>query len=98
MSDLAKWGLLLAGLIAIVAAVVSLPVFNVIDIPTLTSSVSMITSVCSSSLQSARGIINFFFPESVRPLVTVALGYMFTKFLLVWVIKIFSLVYSWIFK
>ena len=98
MSDLAKWALLLAGLIAIVAAVVALPVFQVINISSLTSAISTITTKCSSALTAARGIINFFFPEAVRPLVTVALGYMFTKFLIVWAIKIISLAYTWIFK
>ena len=98
MSDLAKWALLLAGLIAIVAAVVALPVFQIIDITALTSAVSTITSKCASALVAARGIINYFFPEAIRPLVTVALGYMFTKFLIVWAIKIISLAYTWIFK
>lgn len=98
MSEIAKWALLLAGLIAIVAAVVALPVFQVIDVSALTSAVSTVTTKCAAALTAARGIINFFFPESVRPLLTVAIGYMFTKFLIVWAIKIVSLAYTWIFK
>lgn len=98
MSDLAKWALLVAGLVAIVAAVVALPIFQIIDISALTSAVTTIATTCSTALTAARGIINFFFPEAVRPLVTVAIVYMCTKFLVVWTIKIISLVYSWIFK
>lgn len=98
MSDLAKWALLLAGLIAIVAAVVALPIFQIIDVASLTSAVTTISTKCSSALIAARGIINFFFFPAVRPMVTIAIGYMMTKFLVIWAIKIISLVYSWIFK
>lgn len=98
MSDLAKWALLVAGLIAIVAAVVALPIFQIIDVASLTSAVSTIASKCSSALIAARGIINFFFFPATRPLLTVAIGYLMTKFLVVWTIKIVSVVYKWIFK
>ena len=98
MSDIAKWALLLAGLIAIVAAVVALPIFDLLNIEQLTSAVSSITSTCSSAFIAARGLINYFFPAPVRPMVTIAIGYLFTRTFLIWGIKIISIVYKWIFK
>ena len=98
MSDLAKWALLLAGLVAIVAAVVALPIFQIIDIASLTSAVATISVKCSSYLTAARGIINFFFFPAMRPMLTIAIGYSISGFLLIWAIKIVSMVYCWILK
>lgn len=98
MSDLAKWALLLAGLVAIVAAVVALPIFQIIDISSLTNAITSIANQCGSALTAARGIVNYFFFPAMRPALTVAIGYMITKFLVIWAIKIISVVYQWIFK
>ncbi len=98
MADIAKWALLLAGLVAIIALIVTLPVFEALNMQELTNAIAGISSIASGALSSARGIINCFLTPAGRTILTILLGYMFTKFLLKWAIQIVAIAYKWIFK
>lgn len=98
MSDIAKWALLVAGMIAIIALIVALPIFDIINIDELTNTVSSIATICSNALQSARGLINYFLTPVGRNILTVVIGYEFAKFAYKWGIKILAYAYKWIFK
>lgn len=98
MSDVVKWGILVAGLVAIVAMILLLPIFDAININALTESISGITQTAAGALQSARGIINFFLLPVGRPILTVVIAWLFSKRLVLWSVQILSKVYTWIFK
>lgn len=98
MADIAKWALLVAGLIAIVALILALPIFDALNIDELTRAIAGISSISSTYLQAARGLINYFLTPVGRTILTVVIGYEMLKFLLKWGVQIVSLVYHWIFK
>lgn len=98
MSDIAKWALLVAGMVAIIALIVALPIFDIINVDELTNTVSSIATICSNALQSARGLINYFLTPFGRNILTVVIGYEFGKFAYKWGIKILAYAYKWIFK
>lgn len=98
MSDIAKWALLVAGMIAIIALIVALPIFDIINVEELTNTVSSIATICSNALRAARGLINYFLTPVGRNILTVVIGYEFGKFAYKWGIKILAYAYKWIFK
>lgn len=98
MSDIAKWALLLAGMVALIALIVALPIFDIINVQELTAAVSGISTICASALQSARGLINYFLTPVGRTILTVVINYMFFKFAYKWGVKVLAYAYKWIFK
>ena len=98
MTDIAKWALLLAGMIALIALIVALPIFDVLNIEELTAAISGITSICSGALQAGRGIINYFFTPVGRTLLTVVIDYELLKWAYKWGIKVLAYAYKWILK
>lgn len=98
MTDLAKWALLLAGLVAIVALIVALPIFDIINVDELTAAISGIATLTSQALIAARGIVNCFLTPVGRTILSVVIGYMILRFLYRWGVQLVSLAYKWIFK
>lgn len=98
MADIAKWAILVAGLVAIIALIVALPVFDILNIEILTTSISNVASIAGAALTSARGLINFFVLPQAIPLVTILIGYMIGRPFVLWSIKILTMAYHWIFK
>ena len=60
MSDIVKWGLLTAGLIALIGLVMALPFVGYIDLGQFGAAVNNIVNVAGDFFQSARGLINCF--------------------------------------
>lgn len=98
MSDLAKWALLVAGLIAIIALIVALPIFSALNVDELTSAVSGIVTAASGAFQAARGIINCFFTPVGRTILSVVINYKLLRFAYKWGVQVVAMAYRWIFK
>lgn len=98
MADIAKWAILVAGLVAIIALIVALPIFELLDIAVLTSAIGNIANLAGAALTSARGLLNYFVLPAAIPLVTVVIGYVILRPFLLWSIKILTMAYHWIFK
>ena len=98
MSDIAKWALLVAGLVAIIALIVALPIFSVLNVDELTSAVSGIVTAAAGAFQAARGFINCFFTPVGRTILTVVINYKLLRWAYKWAIQVLSMAYRWIFK
>lgn len=98
MSDIAKWGLLLAGLVAIVALIVGLGLLPA-DLSTeFTRAISGIVDMIGGYIQAFRGLINVFLPSWSRSFLTVLLAYYITKPFATIIIKYTIQAYHYIFK
>lgn len=60
MTDIVKWGLLTAGLIALIALIMALPFVGYIDLGQFGAAINNIVSVAGDAFRSARGLINCF--------------------------------------
>lgn len=98
MSDIAKWGLLVAGMVAMIALLLAIPLFADLDIAVISSTISTFTGVISPHIGFARGLINFLVLPQVIPLINAILLYVITKPLVIGAIHITRGIYSWIFK
>ena len=97
MSDAVKWGLLVAGAIAVIALIVALPITEILG-GDVSGYMADLLDIIGDFLTNARGIINLFLdPFSIR-LVSVALGFIILKPFITLSIKLATLVYKWIFK
>ena len=79
MSDVVKWALLTAGLIALIALVMALPFVGYIDLGEFGAAVSNIVSIAGQFFQSARGLINAFLLPFGRNLLSGILVWLFGK-------------------
>lgn len=98
MSDVVKWGLLTAGLIALVVGVMSLPFVGFIDLGEFGAALDNIISVAGGAFQQARGLINCFLLPFGRTLLTGIMGWLFGKWAITIGIKIVSWVYHFVFR
>lgn len=98
MSDIAKWALLVAGAVALIALIVALPFMQGINVSEFTSSITSIVTVAGSSFNVARRIINQFLTPVGRNILSGLLVYLFAKFLITMGIKIATWIYHFIFK
>lgn len=98
MADIAKWALLVAGILIVITLILALPIATVLSGSNISEIVSSFTSVMSPFIRTARGFINIFLDPFGRTLFSVVIGYLFVRFFLLWPIKAISSVYHWIFK
>ncbi len=98
MSDIVKWGLLTAGLIAIVALVMNLPFVEYADMGEFAAAINNIVSVCGEFFQDARGLINCFLLPFGRTLLSGIMVWLFGKWAITVAIKITAWVYHFIFR
>ena len=98
MSDAAKWALLAAALVILIALVVSLPFFAYINSSVFSSAVTVIVSTAEDYFRAARGTINVFFSSWGRGALTGLLVYWFGKWAFTVVIKLSTWVYHFVFK
>lgn len=98
MSDIAKWALLAAAAVSIIALIVALPFVEFINLGELTSAINGIVSICGSAFASARGIVNNFLTPFGRTLLSGILIYLFGKFFIGKTIEIVIWIYHFIFK
>lgn len=98
MSDIAKWALLVAGMVAMIALLLAIPLFEGINLSSLTSTINQFTSVISPYIGFARGLINYMVLPQAIPIINVILVYILTKPLVIGAIHLTRGIYSWIFK
>lgn len=98
MSDIAKWAILVAGIVVIIGLIVALPFVKFINLGELTTSINGIVSIAGSSFAAARGIINNFLTPFGRTLLSGILIYLFGKFFIGKTIDIVIWAYHFIFK
>lgn len=98
MSDIAKWALLIAGAVALIALIVALPFVKFIDLGEFGNAINNIVTVVGSAFQNARGLLNNFLTPFGRGMVTGILVYLFGKWAITIGIKITAWIYHFIFK
>lgn len=98
MSDLVKWGLLTAGLIALVGLIMALPFVGFIDLGQFSAALGNIVTVVGGFFQSARGLINCFLLPFGRTLLSGIIIWLFGKWAITVAIKIVAWVYHFIFR
>ena len=98
MSDIVKWGLLTAGLIALVALVMALPVAGYVDLNQFGQALGNIVDIAGGLFRSARGLINAFLLPSGRTLLTGILTWLFGKWAITIAIKVVAWVYHFVFR
>lgn len=98
MSDVAKWALLVAGIVALIALIVALPFAKYIDATEFGAALTSIVNVAGDFLTSARGLINNFLSSFGRGLLSGIIVWLFGKAVIPIVIKITAWVYHFIFK
>lgn len=98
MSDIAKWGLLIAGAVVIIGLIIALPFMNFVDTGQLTSAINDVVSVASSAFTSVRGLLNNFLSPFGRTALSGLIVYFFTKWIVTATIKLTTWIYHFIFK
>ena len=98
MSEIVKWGLLVAAAVATIAIIVSLPFASYIDGTAFGQQVSILLSHVSGALMQARGLVNNFLSPLGRNILTGIMVYLLAKYFLLMVVKISSWIYHFIFK
>ncbi len=98
MADIAKWGILIAVALGVIALIVALPVTEMIDISALSEGFLQISMVLSANLMRARGFLNLFVPEGYEWMITASITWNLTSRFLTWAINIISQAAHYIFK
>lgn len=98
MGDIAKWALLVAGIVAIIALIVALPFVEFINVDEFGAAVASVVNIAGSALRFGRGLINNFFSPFGRNVVTGLLYWLLLKPFLMTGIKAMIWVYHYIFK
>lgn len=98
MSDVAKWALLVAAAVAIIALIVALPFVKYIDLGEFGYMLGELGTLCGGAFASARGLINCFLTPFGRTLLSGLLYYLFGKFIITIGIKVTAWAYHFIFK
>lgn len=83
MSDIVKWGILIAVVLLIFTAILTLPVFLGFNIPALATYLNQFVSVCGDTITWGRNFINnFLYPEAVTALSGLIIYFVARPFLL----------------
>lgn len=98
MSDVAKWALLVAGIVALIALIVALPFVKYIDATEFGEALTTIVNIAGDALSNARGLINIFLSPFGRGLLSGIIVWLFGKKLIPLVIKVTAWAYHFIFK
>lgn len=98
MSEIAKWALLVAAMLGLIATVVTIGIFDAINVAAVSATVSQFTGLISPYVGFARGLINYLVFPQVIPLIDVILFYLITKPFVVGLLMVGRNIYVWIFK
>lgn len=100
MSDVVKWALLVAGFLALIALILTLPVakFFGSGAPTVSQGLAIIADLTSHYLYTARAFINIFLTGPGRKVLTGIIGYLFTRWIVLMGVKLTTWIYHFIFK
>ena len=98
MSDVAKWTLLVAGAVALIALIIALPFVKFIDVGEFASILSQIVDIAGSGFLFGRGLLNNFLTPFGRKVLTGLIYWLFGKWILPITIKIGAWIYHWVLK
>lgn len=98
MSDAIKWGLLTAGLVALVGLIMALPIAQFVDLGQFGQTLNNIVNVAGTFFQDARGLINAFLLPFGRTLLSGIMIWLFGKWAITLGIKISAWVYHFVFR
>lgn len=98
MGEFVKWGLLVAGAVALIALIVALPFMEFLNVGELSNQIGVVVTYCGSFFANARGLINIFLAPFGRTVLSGLIGYFMTKWIIKLGIKITAWIYHFIFK
>lgn len=98
MGDFVKWGLLIVGLVAVIALIVALPVWEYLDTTELGTAVGSLVTYVGDFFRSARGLINNFTTPFGAGALTAVITFKLTKPFVTRAIKMLVGIYHFIFK
>ena len=98
MGDVVKWGLLVAGIILLIALVSELPFLEFMNLGELSSAVATVVSTCGSVFRFARGLINNFLTPFGRGAATGLIFWVICKPFIMQAIQYIVMIYHYIFK
>lgn len=98
MSNIVKWGLLAAAVVALVALIVALPFNDYISSSNFSEAVNVIINYLGKYLKFGRALLNNFLNTWGRTALTGLIAYSFTKFFITLSIKVGSWVYHFVFR
>lgn len=98
MSDIAKWTLLVAGALALIALILALPFVEFINLDEFTAALSNVVSIAGGAFQFGRGLINNFFLPFGRTVASGLIWWLIGKWAITITIKITAWIYHFIFK
>lgn len=98
MSDIAKWALLVAGIIVLIGLILALPFVDFINVDEFAGALANVVNIAGGAFVFARGLINNFLLPFGRTVVTGLMYWLLGKWAITIVIKITSWAYHFIFK
>lgn len=98
MSDVVKWGLLVAGAVVLLGLILALPFVDFIDFGEFSAALTNVVNIAGGSFKFARGLINNFFLPFGRYIITGLMIWLIGKWVVMVAIKIAAWIYHFIFK
>lgn len=98
MSNVVKWGILAAAVVALIALIVALPFNQYISVGEFSTALAGVTTICGKYFKFGRGLINNFFSPFGRSCITGLLFYWIGGFFVKIAIKIVAWVQHFIFR
>lgn len=98
MSNVIKWGILAAAVVALVALIVALPFNQYINVSQFSSAIAGVTSICADAFKFARGLVNNFFSPFGRSCISGLIFYWIGGFFVKIAIKLVAWVQHFIFR
>lgn len=98
MGDIAKWAILIAGIVIVIGLIMALPIIGYIDVSVYADGLATIISYAGDALIFARGFLNNFFSPWARKAVSGLMLWFVGKWLVTYSIKVMVWVYHYIFK
>lgn len=98
MSDAVKWALLVAGAVALIALIMSLPFVGFINVDNFSEGLLTLTTYAGNAFYTARCLINNFLSPTGRVILSGLLFWFFGKWAITITIKITAWIYHFIFK
>lgn len=98
MGDVVKWGLLVAGIILLIALVAELPFLEFMNLGELVSAITTVVDICAGAFRFGRGLINNFLTPFGRGAATGLIFWVICKPFIMQAIQYIVMVYHYIFK
>ena len=98
MSDVAKWALLITGILIVIGLILNLAVFDYINPIVFNEAIATIINYCADGFKFGRGIINNLLSPWARKSLTGLMIWLIAKPTLTWSIKLSISAYHYIFK